>query len=162
MRYCAYLAVRRHKVAPAVAKVEIRKLQKREFKKIWKNQKISRDVYGVRTAPRSGFSFFLISRSGYPPLQISRSSTERLSPLNMSRSGADFFECVTERISACGESHGFSRSEWISAATDVTDYCREGIRRTFFFTERFVSFRRANRTKSRHFPTVHRGNHPLM
>ena len=27
----------------------------------------------------------------------------------MSRSGANFFECFTERISACGERHGLSR-----------------------------------------------------
>ena len=143
----------------------------------WKNTIIIRDVYGVRTAPRSSFSFLKISRSGYPPVRkvtddygadirlhkfhgLVRSGYPAL---NMSRSGADFFECVTERSGADIRLRGKSRifTQRISAATNVTDYCGADIRRTVFFTERFISLRRANRTKPRHFPTVHRSNYPV-
>ena len=137
-------------------------------------------MYGVRTAPRSGYFIFKISRSGYPPvrgkshglllllrsgcppLQISRISTNGYLPLNMSRSGVDFFECVTEWSGAGIRLRGKSRivTERISAATNVTDCCGADIRRTFFCTGRFISIRRANRTKSRRFPTVHLSHYP--
>ena len=85
-------------------------------------------MYGVRTASRSDFFIFTISQTGYPPVgkvtdyygaDIRRYKIHGLvqsgyPPLNMSRSGADFFECVTERISTCGESHGLSRSGYPS------------------------------------------------
>ena len=103
----------------------------------------SSDVYGVRTAPRSGF-FILKSRgaerisahgkshgllrSGFRRYKFHGLVRSGYPPLKTSPSGADFFECVTERISACGESHGLPRSgypplqmsriiaEWISVA----------------------------------------------
>ena len=65
------------------------------------------DYYG---ADIRRYSFHGLVRSGYPRL-------------NMSRSGADFFGCVTERI---------------SAATNFMDYCGADIRRKVFFTERFI------------------------
>ena len=96
-------------------------------------------------------------RSGYPPLQISRVTTERVSSLEHVTERSGFFRmCVGADIHLRGKSRIFM--ERISAATNVTD---SDIRRTFFSTERFISLRRTNRTKPRHFPTVHRSNYPL-
>ena len=131
------------------------------------------DVYGVRTGPRSeknpprgaeriparGKSHG-VRRSGYSPLQSSRISTGRISVLENVTGRNEFFRvCYGADIRLRGKSRIFT--ERIFAATNVTNYSGADIRRMLFFTKRFISLHRANRTKPRHFPTAHCSNYPL-
>ena len=117
----------------------------------------------VRSKNRSAERFiFLKSRGTNIRLwEKSRSTTERISALEHVTERSGFFECVTEQSGADIRLRGKSRifTLRISTATNVTKYCGADIRRTVLFTERFISLRRANRVKPRHFPRVHRSNY---
>ena len=61
----------------------------------------TRDVYGAQTAPRSVFFILKISPRADIRPSVGKVAdycgADILPSLNMSRGGADFFECVTER-----------------------------------------------------------------
>ena len=142
----------------------------------WKSYlQVARDVHGVGTAPRIGFFIFKISRSGYAPVGkvtdhygadiryykfhgLVRSGYPFL---NMSRCGADFAGVLRSGTDIRLRGKSWIVMERISAATNITDSCGADIRRTFFFTERFISLCGANRSKPRRFPTVHCSKSPL-
>ena len=107
---------------------------------------LTRDVYGVRTAPRSGCLFFIVLRSGYTPVgkvtdyygavirryESSAFKRSGYPPLIVSRSRADF-------------------SSVFRSGADIRHYKFHGLLRGgssphMFFTGRFISLRRANRT----------------
>ena len=79
-------------------------------------------MYGVRTAPIGAFfSFFIISRSGYPPVgKVTDYCGAGIRPWEKSR-------ITTERISARGKSHGIIRSGYPPVGK-VTDYFGADIR----------------------------------